>query len=52
MFAAGKAEHLPIAIADQDQSQISRQIIHNLSINPSLSVKTISTSQDEVEQYD
>lgn len=50
MLSAGKAEHLPIAIVDQDQSQLSRQIIHNLSINPSLSVKTISSSQDEVER--
>ena len=44
------ASQLPIAIVDQDQSQLSRQIIHNLSINPSLSVKTISSSQDEVER--
>ncbi|MCH7336061.1 ABC transporter permease [Acinetobacter sp. NIPH 2699] len=50
MLSAGKAEHLPIAIIDQDQSQLSQKIIHNLSINPSLKIKTISSSQDEVER--
>ncbi|MEN4983703.1 ABC transporter permease [Acinetobacter modestus] len=50
MFALGKAEHLPIVVIDQDQSEMSRKVIHALSINHTLQVKTITTSQDEAEQ--
>lgn len=50
MFASGKAEHLPIVVIDQDQSEMSRKVIHALSINHTLQVKTITTSQDEAEQ--
>lgn len=50
MFASGKAEHLPIVVIDQDQSEMSRKVIHALSINHTLPVKTITTSQDEAEQ--
>ena len=50
MFASGKAEHLPIVVIDQDQSEMSRKVIYALSINHTLQVKTITTSQDEAEQ--
>ena len=50
MFSAGKADHLPIAIIDQDQSEMSRKVIHALSINHTLKVKTITASQDEAER--
>ena len=50
MFASGKAEHLPIVVIDQDQSEMSRKVIHALNINHTLQVKTITTSQDEAEQ--
>ena len=50
MFASGKAEHLPIVVIDQDQSEMSRKVIHALSINHTLQVNTITTSQDEAEQ--
>lgn len=50
MFASGKAEHLPIVVIDQDQSEMSRKVIHTLSINHTLQVKTITTCQDEAEQ--
>lgn len=50
MFASGKAEHLPIVVIDQDQSEMSRKVIHALSINHTLQVKTITTNQDEAEQ--
>lgn len=50
MFSAGKAEHLPIVIIDQDQGELSAKIIHALSINHALKVKTITNSQDEAEQ--
>lgn len=50
MFAAGKAEHLPIAIIDQDHSQLSRSIEHHLSLSSTLSIAQISESQSEVEQ--
>lgn len=49
MFYAGKAEHLPIAIIDQDQSELSRSIEKYLSHNQSLSVALITNSQDEAE---
>ncbi|RLZ11029.1 ABC transporter permease [Acinetobacter sp. 2JN-4] len=49
MFSAGKAEHLPIVVIDQDQSEMSRKVIHALSINHALKVKTITESQDEAE---
>ena len=50
MFSSGKAEHLPIVVIDQDQSEMSRKVIHALSINHTLNIKTITTSQDEAEQ--
>lgn len=50
MFSAGKPSHLPIAIIDQDQSELSRTIIHHASLNHTLSINSISSSQDEVEQ--
>ncbi|CAM4131295.1 ABC transporter permease [Acinetobacter pragensis] len=50
MFAAGKAEHLPIAIIDQDHSQLSRSIEHHLSLSSTLSIAQINESQSEVEQ--
>lgn len=49
MFAAGKAEHLPIAIIDQDHSQLSRDIERHLSLNSTLQIALISESQSEVE---
>lgn len=50
MFSAGKPSHLPIAVIDQDRSELSRTIIHHASLNPTLSINSISSSQDEVEQ--
>ncbi len=50
MFAQGKPSHLPIAIIDQDQSELSQNIIHHAGLNHSLKISTISNSQDEVEQ--
>ncbi|KAA5758839.1 ABC transporter permease, partial [Klebsiella pneumoniae] len=42
MFYAGKAEHLPIAIIDQDQSELSSNIGKYLSLNHTVDVKTIN----------
>lgn len=50
MFYAGKAEHLPIAIIDQDQSELSRNIGKYLSLNHTVNVKTITTSSSEAER--
>ena len=50
MFSAGKADHLPIVVIDQDQSEMSRNIIHSLGLNGTLSIKTITTRQDEADQ--
>lgn len=50
MFAAGKAEHLPIAIIDQDHSQLSHDIERHLSLNSTLQIALISESQSEVER--
>lgn len=50
MFSSGKAEHLPIVVIDQDQSEMSRKVIHALSINHTLKIKMITSSQDEAEK--
>ncbi|WP_336953982.1 ABC transporter permease [Acinetobacter sp. AS167] len=49
MFYAGKAEHLPIAIIDQDQSELSRNIEKYLSHNHTVSIYTVSDNPNEVE---
>ena len=50
MFYAGKAEHLPIAFVDQDQSQLSRSIYKHLSLNHTLDVALQTDSMLEAEQ--
>ena len=50
MFYAGKAEHLPIAFVDQDQSQLSRTIYKHLSLNHTLDIALQTASMTEVEQ--
>lgn len=50
MFAQGKPSHLPIAIIDQDHSELSRNIEYYVRQNNTLSISTISSSQDQVEQ--
>ena len=50
MFYEGKAEHLPIAIIDQDHSILSRNIEKYLSHNTTVSIYTISDNQNEVEK--
>ncbi|KAA8733315.1 ABC transporter permease [Acinetobacter qingfengensis] len=50
MFSAGKAEHLPIAVIDQDHSDLSRSIENRINLNHSLSVYRISENQQEIEQ--
>lgn len=50
MFYSGKAEHLPIAIIDQDHSELSRNIEKHLSLNSSVQVYRISENQNEIER--
>lgn len=50
MFTQGVAHQLPIAVIDQDQSQLSKKITDDLSLTDALKVTTITTSQEEVEQ--
>ncbi|NNG75708.1 ABC transporter permease [Acinetobacter sp. ANC 4277] len=50
MFYQGKPEHLPIAIIDQDQSELSRNIEKYVSHNSTLDIVIISQSPDEVER--
>ena len=50
MFYSGKAEHLPIAIVDQDQSELSHDIEKYLRQNTTLYVEQISESQSEIEK--
>lgn len=50
MFYAGKAEHLPIAIIDQDHSELSRKIEEHLNHNSTISIHTITDNPNEVEQ--
>lgn len=49
MFYAGKPEHLPIAIIDQDHGELSRTITRYISLNQGLEIATIANSPDEVE---
>ena len=50
MFAQGKIDHLPIAIIDQDQSSLSRNITHFTQLNHTLKVATITPSMDNAEK--
>ena len=50
MFYQGKPEHLPIAIIDQDQSELSRNIEKYVSHNSTLKIALISQNPDEVEK--
>ena len=50
MFYAGKAEHLPIALVDQDHSQLSRTIYKHLSLNHTVHIALQTDSMAEVEQ--
>lgn len=50
MFYQGKPEHLPIAIIDQDQSELSRNIEKYVSHNATLDIVAVSQSPDEVEK--
>ncbi|MDQ8934769.1 ABC transporter permease [Acinetobacter rudis] len=50
MFYQGKAEHLPIALIDQDHSQLSHEIEHHLSLNTTVDVVLKTTDLAEVEQ--
>ncbi|MPW44346.1 ABC transporter permease [Acinetobacter guerrae] len=49
MFYKGKPDHLPIAIIDQDQSELSRNIDRYLSLNQTLDIKYRTQNQTEVE---
>ncbi len=49
MFEQGKPEHLPIAVIDQDQSSLSRNIERYLSLNHTLDVAAITPSMSEAE---
>ena len=50
MFAQGKPEHLPIAIIDQDQSELSQNIQRYLRLNHTLDVAIVSDQNTEVEK--
>lgn len=50
MFYQGKPEHLPIAIIDQDQSELSRNIEKYVSHNSTLDIVVVSQSPNEVER--
>ena len=49
MFYAGKAEHLPIAMVDQDHSQLSRTITQYLQQNQTVAVTTITEQTSQAE---
>ena len=51
MFYAGKAEHLPIAIIDQDQSELSRNIGKYLSLNHTVDIKQLLQAQVKPRDY-
>ncbi|MEB5476378.1 ABC transporter permease [Acinetobacter pollinis] len=49
MLMEGKPEHLPIAIIDQDHSQLSRKITDYLALNHSLHIQLETNDQNEAE---
>ncbi len=49
MFAQGKPEHLPVAVIDQDQSGLSRNIARYLSLNHTLQIAEITDNQADAE---
>ncbi|MBL8323106.1 MAG: ABC transporter permease, partial [Acinetobacter sp.] len=49
MFAQGKPEQLPIAVIDQDQSGLSRNIQRYLSLNHTLQIAEITDNQADAE---
>lgn len=49
MFAQGKPEQLPIAVIDQDQSGLSRNIQRYLSLNHTLQISEITDNQADAE---
>ena len=49
MFAQGKPEQLPIAVIDQDQSGLSRNIQRYLSLNHTLRIAEITDNQADAE---
>ena len=49
-FSSGVIEHVPIAIVDYDQSQLSRQIIGYFKDNDAFSVDYEVATQDELEE--
>lgn len=50
MFYQGKPDHLPIALIDQDHSQLSRIIEQDLRHNPTLDLKYVLTNTSEAEE--
>lgn len=50
MFYTGKAEHLPIAIIDQDHSQLSLNIEKYLSHSSTLQIYEVSDNVDDIEK--
>lgn len=49
MFAQGKPEQLPVAVIDQDQSGLSRNIQRYLSLNHTLQIAEITDNQADAE---
>ena len=49
MFVQGKPEHLPVAVIDQDQSGLSRNIARYLSLNHTLQIAEITDNQADAE---
>ena len=50
MFAQGKPEHLPIAIIDQDQGQLSQEIQRHIALNHTLKIYTVTEQTLEAER--
>ncbi|MEB3753461.1 ABC transporter permease [Acinetobacter sp. MD2(2019)] len=51
MFYAGQARHLPIAIVDQDHSQLSQTIQQRLRQNNTLHIQYVTTQTAEAEHW-
>lgn len=50
MFYQGKPEHLPIAVVDQDQSELSRQIKKYLTHQSTLHIELVTQNLSDAEQ--
>ncbi|WP_298436685.1 ABC transporter permease [Ottowia sp.] len=48
MLVGGVLRHVPVAVIDEDQSEFSRALVHNLTVSPTLALRHRSVQPDDV----